>query len=162
MRRRVKPIAVPLTTSAKTLFADPTALSGIDAVLGRSYVRRARNDAGLDLSMSGFETSVALIIEILCGAAGGLALGRWVRRVSLGAKANALIGAIGGLAFTWLAARLPGVGSFVGHVENAADAAARGVGGLTPTILVGVGIAGLLGGIILTALAGSIGNRGRH
>ena len=32
-------------------------------------------------------------------------------------------------------------GRFVGHVENAADATARGVGGLTPAVLVGVGIA---------------------
>jgi hypothetical protein len=109
--------------------------------------------------MSGFETVVALIIEIVCGAAGGLALGRWVRGVSLGATTNAVTGAIGGLALTWLAARLPGVGRFVGHVENAADATARGVGGLTPAILVGVGIAGLLGGTILTALAGFIRNR---
>lgn len=109
--------------------------------------------------MSGFETVVALILEIVCGATGGLALGRWVRGVSLGGTANVLTGAIGGLALTWLAARLPGVGRFVGHVENAADAAARGVGGLTPAVLVGVGIAGLLGGIILTALAGFIRNR---
>ena len=109
--------------------------------------------------MSGFETFVALIIETVCGAAGGLALGRLVRGVSIGAQANALTGAIGGLALTWLAARLPGVGRFVGHVENAADATARGVGGLTPAVLVGVGIAGLLGGIILTALAGFIRSR---
>jgi hypothetical protein len=109
--------------------------------------------------MSGFETFVALIVEAACGAAGGLALGRWVRGVSLGAKANALTGAIGGLALTWLAGRLPGVGRFVGHVENAADATARGVGGLTPAVLIGVGIAGLLGGIILTAFAGFIRSR---
>src|ERR1700752_1253480 len=109
--------------------------------------------------MSGSETFVALMIEIVCGAAGGLALGRWVQRVSLGAKIDALIGAIGGLALTWLAAHLPGVGRFVGGGEKIADATATGVGGLTPTVLVGVGIAGLLGGIILTALAGFVRSR---
>ena len=109
--------------------------------------------------MSAFETFVALIVEIACGAAGGLALGRLMRGVSLGAKTNALTGAIGGLALTWLAARLPGVGRFVGHVERAADATAGSVGGLTPAVLVGVGIAGLLGGIVLTAFAGFISSR---
>ena len=101
---------------------------------------------------------VPIIIEIVCGAAGGIFLGRFVSRLSFGASGDALIGAIGGLALTWLAVRTPGIGRFVGRVEQAADATAQGVGGLTPTILVGVGIAGLLGGILLTALAGLIRN----
>ena len=71
-------------------------------------------------------TVVPIIIEIVCGAAGGVAVG-------------------------WLAALIPGVGGFVGHVEQAADATTQSMGALTPAVLVGVGIAGLLGGILLTA-----------
>jgi hypothetical protein len=106
--------------------------------------------------MSGSETLIALIIEIVCGATGGIAVSRWTGGAGLGVKADAVIGAVGGLVLTLLAGQLPGVARFVGHVEGAADATARGVGVLTPTVLVGVGVAGLLGGLVLTALTGFI------
>ncbi|MGX5831759.1 hypothetical protein [Mesorhizobium sp. 43Arga] len=110
------------------------------------------------------ETAVAFTIEIVCGAAAGLALGRWTD-LGLGAKVDALTGAIGGLALTWLAGHLPGVSRFVGKVESAVDATAQGVGVLTPAILVGVGIAGLVGGLVLTACialaVGGVRRRGR-
>ncbi|GLS28397.1 hypothetical protein [Neomesorhizobium albiziae] len=67
-----------------------------------------------------------------------------------------MIGAIGGLALTWLAGRVPGIARFVGHVEAAADATVTSVGGLTPAAMIGVGIAGLLGGILLTAVIGFV------
>ncbi len=108
------------------------------------------------------QTILPIIIEIVCGAAGGILLGRFARRLSFGASGDALVGAIGGLALTWLAARTPGIGRFVGRVEQATDATAQSVGGLTPTILVGVGIAGLLGGILLTVMAGFVRNRAGH
>ena len=81
--------------------------------------------------MGAIETAVVLTMEGVCGAAAGLALGRWTD-LGLGAKVDALTGATGGLALTWLAGRLPGVARFVGHVESAVDATARGVGVLTP------------------------------
>jgi hypothetical protein len=99
-------------------------------------------------------TIIPILIEIICGAGGGMAIGRWARSLDLGAAGNAVTGAIGGLILTWLTARIPGIGRFVGHVEQVADSAARGMGGLTPSVLVGVGIAGLLGGILLTAVVG--------
>lgn len=34
--------------------------------------------------MSGLEAAIALVIEIVCGAAGGMALGRGARSISLG------------------------------------------------------------------------------
>jgi hypothetical protein len=58
------------------------------------------------------------------------------------------------LIFTMLTARVPGLGRFVGHVEHAANAALAGTGGLTVGVLVGVGIAGLLGGIAAISLVG--------
>lgn len=109
--------------------------------------------------MSGPAFALTLLIEIICGAAGGLAVGRWIPYCSLGPAGNALAGAAGGLVFTWLAAGIPGVGRFVGYVETAADTTLQGVGGLTPTILVGAGVAGLLGGLALTLLIGIVRNR---
>jgi hypothetical protein len=100
------------------------------------------------------EIIVPILIEILCGAAGGVAIGAWAPGLNLGAGGNALAGAIGGLILTWVAARIPYVGRFVGHVEYAADAVTQSAGGVTPIVLVGVGIAGLLGGILLTMLVG--------
>jgi hypothetical protein len=104
--------------------------------------------------MPGFADSILLVIEFFCGAAGAVALGCWVRSYSFGHAVDGLIGGIGGLILVWPASRIPGVGRFIGHVENAADATLQGVGGLTPAILIGTGIAGLLGGFILILLAG--------
>lgn len=53
-----------------------------------------------------------------------------------------------------LAAQIPGLAGFVGHVGSAIDATARGAGGLTPGLLAGVGVAGLIGGIALICLVG--------
>lgn len=100
-----------------------------------------------------FDSIVLLTIEFVCGACGGYAIGLSMRNGGLGSPANALTGGMGGLLFTWLAARIPGVGRYLGYVEAAADAAMQGTGGLTPAVLVGVGIAGLIGGLVLTALA---------
>ena len=95
-------------------------------------------------------TATAIAIELLCGAAGALAV-RWkYPGMGLSVLAAVIVGMIGGFAFTLLAAHVPGIARFVGYVENAADSAMRGVGGLTPAILLGVGISGLLGGVVLT------------
>jgi hypothetical protein len=102
--------------------------------------------------MSGSEILIVLVIELVCGAAGGIALGRWMGGGSLGTKANASIGAVGGLALTWLAAHIPGLGGFVGRLGNVADGFS-GFGGMTPALLLGVGVSGLLGGVISVAFA---------
>lgn len=106
--------------------------------------------------MSPAEAAIAIIVEMLCGAAGAFAA-RW-RWSGLGLTriATILADMVGGLALTFVAARIPGIGSLVGHVENAADSVMRGTGGLTPAVLVGVGVAGLLGGAILTAIVGFV------
>lgn len=101
--------------------------------------------------MSTADTATAIAIELLCGTAGALAM-RWTYPdgLRLGAVSTIVVGMIGGFAFTLLAAHVPGIGRFVGYVENAADSAMLEVGGLTPAILLGAGISGLLGGVILT------------
>lgn len=99
---------------------------------------------------------IPIIIEMVCGAAGGMAVAHWARGLRLALPRSALSGIVGGLALTWLAGRTPGVSRFVGHVERAADATVQAVGGYTPEILVGIGIAGLLGGVLLTVIAGLV------
>ena len=106
--------------------------------------------------MPGLAGGILLVIEFVCGAASGIALGRWVPGFSLGRTADGLIGGLGGLIFIWPATRIPGVGRFIGQVGIAADATMQGVGGLTPAILIGAGIVGLLGGIVMTMLAGFV------
>jgi hypothetical protein len=96
--------------------------------------------------MPGLEGGILLVIEFLCGAAAGTALGRRVRSFSWGWLADGLIGGIGGLLFVWPSARVPGVGRFIGHLAN----------GLTPTMLIGAGAAGLFGGLVLILLAGFV------
>ena len=99
---------------------------------------------------------VLLVLEFVCGAAAGIALGRWVRSYSLGWPLDGLVGGVGGMLLVLPAARLPFLGRMLGHVHTAADVTMRGIGGLTPTILIGTGITGLLGGLVLTLLAGFV------
>ena len=106
--------------------------------------------------MPGAASSILLIIEFLCGAASGIALGRWARSYSFGTAVDGLIGGIGGLLLVWPATGIPGLGRFIGRVENAAGAMMWGMGGLTPAILIGTGITGLLGGLVLIVLAGFV------
>jgi hypothetical protein len=103
-----------------------------------------------------FAETILLIVEFLCGAASGVALGRWVPSASFGRALDGLIGGIGGVLLVLPASRMPGLGRFIGHVESAADATVRGIGGLTPALLVGTGIVGLLGGLVLILLAGFV------
>jgi hypothetical protein len=109
--------------------------------------------------MSPTETVIAIVIEMLCGAAGAVAVRWWWPSLRLTKIITVLAGMVGGFALTFVAAQIPGIGRLVGHVENAADSAMRGVGGLTPTVLIGVGVSGLLGGVILMAVLGLIRNR---
>ncbi len=99
-------------------------------------------------------TIIPIIVEMICGAAGGMAVAHSAGSLRLTNGGSALTGAIGGLVLTWLAGRIPGINRLVGHVEQAVDAAVVGAGGLSPAVIVGVGISGLLGGVLLTILVG--------
>ncbi|PAP95205.1 hypothetical protein CIT31_14160 [Mesorhizobium wenxiniae] len=106
--------------------------------------------------MSPTETVIAIAIEILCGAAGALAVRWWWPSLELTKIAAVLAGMAGGFALTFVAAQIPGIGHLVGHAENAADSVMRGLGGLTPAVLIGVGVSGLLGGVVLMTVLGLI------
>jgi hypothetical protein len=101
---------------------------------------------------------IPLIIEIVAGAASGALIGNMVPLLSLGFPRNAAIGAIGGVALTWLLARTPGLEKFV---EDETAAAAGALGGMSPETLAGVGVAGLLGGVLLVAVVGLLRIRSR-
>jgi len=109
--------------------------------------------------LSSTATVIAIAIEMLCGVVGALAVGWWWPRLGLTKIRTALIGMVGGFALTFVATQLPDIGHLVGHVENAADSTMRGVGGLTPAVLIGVGVSGLLGGGILMAVQALIRSR---
>ena len=104
---------------------------------------------------------VPIVIEIVTGAASAVFIGNVVPPLSFGPWKNAAIGAIGGLALTWLTARVPGLEQFVEDVEEAGAAAAEGVGSLSPELLAGVGVAGLLGGALLVTVLGLVRNIAR-
>ena len=107
------------------------------------------------------EFLVPIVIEVVTGAASAVFIGNVVPPLSFGPWKNAAIGAIGGLALTWLTARVPGLEQFVEDVEEAGAAAAEGVGSLSPELLAGVGVAGLLGGALLVTVLGLVRNNAR-
>jgi hypothetical protein len=105
------------------------------------------------------EFLIPIIIEVITGAASAVFVGNVVPPLSSGAWKNAAIGAIGGLALTWLAARTPGLEQFVEDVEDVGTST-EGLG-LSPELLVGVGVAGLLGGALLVTIVGLVRYRAR-
>ena len=95
------------------------------------------------------EVIVPILVQLIAGGAGGNVIGQIVKSLNLGPTGNSIVGAIGGLAGTWLAGMIPGLD---GLVSTAAGAA----GGLDLGALAGQGATGLVGGGILTAIAGLI------
>lgn len=96
------------------------------------------------------ETIVALIVQLVAGGAGGNVIGQVAKQVSLGPTGNTIAGAIGGLGGTWLAGLIPGLSGLIGGAAGAAGAA----GGIDFAALAGQGATGLVGGGLLTAIAG--------
>ncbi|MET3924679.1 hypothetical protein [Devosia sp. 2618] len=98
------------------------------------------------------EVIVPLLVQLIAGGAGGNVIGQIVKSLNLGPAGNSIVGAIGGIAGTWLASKVPGLDGLVG----AAAGAAGTTGGIDLGALVGQGATGLVSGGILTAIAGFI------
>lgn len=99
------------------------------------------------------EMIVAIIVQLIGGAVGGNGTAAVVKQASLGTTGNTIAGAVGGVLGTWLAGMIPGLSGLVGGA-----AAAAGTGGLDIGALASQGLTGLVGGGILTVIAGLIKN----
>ncbi|GLQ52773.1 hypothetical protein [Devosia nitrariae] len=97
------------------------------------------------------EVIVGLIVQLIAGGAGGNIIGQVAKQFSLGTTGNTIAGAVGGVAATWLAGYIPGLSGLVGGT-----AAAAAAGGLDIGALVGQGVTGLVGGGLLTVIAGLV------
>jgi hypothetical protein len=100
------------------------------------------------------EGIVSILVQLIAGGVGGNGLAAVLKQINLGPVGNSIAGAIGGWLGTWLAAQIPGLAGLVGG----AAAAAGGAGGLDIGALAGQGVTGLVGGGVLTAIAGLIKN----
>lgn len=92
------------------------------------------------------EAIVPILIQLVAGGVGGNVLAQIVKSINLGPAGNSIAGAIGGLAGTWLAGMVPGLDGLVSSAAGSLDTGA----------MVGQGVTGLVGGGILTAIAGAI------
>lgn len=95
----------------------------------------------------------AIIVSLIGGGLGGNGVAAVSKKVSLGPVGNTISGAIGGWLGVWLAGLVPGLS---GLVTTATDVAAAG--GFDFGTLLGQGAVGLVGGGLLTAIAGGIKN----
>jgi hypothetical protein len=99
------------------------------------------------------ETVIPILVQLIGGGVGGNVIAAIAKKVSLGPLGNTIVGAIGGWLGTWLAGMIPGLD---GIVKGMAGAAATG--GMDIGALAGQGVTGLVGGGVLTAIAGLIKN----
>ena len=105
------------------------------------------------------ETLVPIIVQLVAGAVGGGVLGQVLKAVNLGTVGNLIAGALGGVGGTWLATMIPGLDGLVsGAGSMAADGGADAMAGLDMSALLGQGATGLIGGGLLTAIAGLVKN----
>ncbi|MBJ3783463.1 hypothetical protein [Devosia sediminis] len=95
---------------------------------------------------------VPILVQLLAGGAGGNVVGQLAKRLNLGTAGNSIVGAIGGLGGTWLAGMIPGLDTLVGAAAGAAGTA----GSLDFGALAGQTVTSLLGGGLLTVVAGLI------
>jgi hypothetical protein len=100
------------------------------------------------------EAVVSIIVQLIGGGIGGNGIAAIVKQLNLGPVGNTIAGAIGGWLGTWIAQQIPGLSGMLGNVA----AAAGSTGGLDIGALAGQGVTGIIGGGILTAIAGAIKN----
>lgn len=100
------------------------------------------------------EAIIPILVQLIGGGVGGNGIAAVLKQVNLGPVGNTIAGAIGGWLGTWLAGMIPGLSGLVGT----AAAAAGTTGGLDIGALAGQGLTGLVGGGLLTTIAGLIKN----
>lgn len=100
------------------------------------------------------EALVPILVQLIGGGVGGNGIAAILKQFNLGPVGNSIAGAIGGVGGTWLAGMIPGLSGLV----SGAAATGAAAGGLDIGALAGQGLSGLVGGGILTAIAGAIKN----
>lgn len=100
------------------------------------------------------EAIIPILVQLIGGGVGGNGLAAVMKKLSLGPAGNTIAGAIGGWLGTWLAGMVPGLDGIVKGMAVAEGAA----GGLDIGALAGQGVTGIVGGALLTAIAGAIKN----
>lgn len=96
------------------------------------------------------ETIVPILVQLVAGGVGGNVIAQIAKSLNLGTAGNTIVGAVGGLAGTWLASMVPGLDGLVGAAAGAAGT------GMDIGALAGQGATGLVAGGILTAIIGAI------
>jgi len=96
------------------------------------------------------EAIIGLIVQLVAGGAGGNVVGQMLKGVSLGPTGNSVAGAVGGLGGAFLAGLVPGLDGLVSSMSTG--------GGMDFGALAGTGVASLVGGGALTAIAGFVKN----
>lgn len=99
------------------------------------------------------EAVVSILVQLIGGGVGGNGLAAVIKKLSLGPAGNTIVGAVGGWLGTWLAGMIPGLDGIVKGM-----AAGGAAGGLDIGALAGQGVTGIVGGALLTAIAGAIKN----
>lgn len=94
---------------------------------------------------------VGIIVQIIAGAIGGAGTGKAVKSVDLGTVGNIIAGIVGGVGGGALAGMIPGL-------EMLSSVGGTPAAGLDIGALVGQAAGGLVGGGVLTAIAGAIKN----
>ena len=80
------------------------------------------------------EAIIPILVQLVTGGAGGNIIGQLAKQLNLGTAGNSIVGAIGGLAGTWLAGMIPGLDGLVGAAAGAAGSA----GGQSQNLLAGL------------------------
>lgn len=93
---------------------------------------------------------IGIIVQLIAGVVGGYGTGKAVKSVDLGNTGNLIAGAVGGVGGTWLAGLIPGLSGML--------TGAAATGGVDIGALVAQAVTGLVGGGVLTAIAGAVKN----
>ena len=109
------------------------------------------------------EAILPIIMQLVGGGVGGGAIGGMLKNANMGSMANLITGAVGGVGGTFIAGLIPGLSGLLGRatevVSTASDAAGTtAASGLDLGALAGQGVTGLVGGGLLTGVAGLIKN----
>lgn len=94
---------------------------------------------------------VPILVQLFTGAVGN-AIGQITQRLSLETVGNCLVGAVGGVAATLAVSMVPGLVSLI----DATPGAPGVVNNIDLGALAGQAAVGLIGGAVLTALAGAV------